>query len=304
MQEARWILPAVVLIFVFFAVSFEEVKGQEKPGIVVGSKGFTEQLILGNMVALLMENNGFKVDRKVGLGGTVICHEAIVRGDLNVYVEYTGAALTTILKREVIGDPEQTYQAVKKDYEEKFKLTWLKPLGFKEPFGIVIRKEDADRLKITKISDLKPYAKNFVIGISIEFPARNSVFRLLAKEYDLKFKDQKPMDFGLVYKAIAEKQVDVTMANSTDGQISAFNLVVLEDDPRFFGLRFVPTYYAAPVVRMDLLEKAPQVADILNPLGGKISEGTMTSLNYTVDGKKQVAEDVAQEFLKNRNFIK
>ncbi len=299
MEKARWILVVTVMLLVFFSTSFKGAMGQEKPVIIVGSKGFTEQLILGNMIASLMENNGFKVDRKVGLGGTVICHEAIVRGDLNVYVEYTGTALMAILKRQLVRDPEQSYQIVKKDYEEKFKLTWLKPLGFNNTFVIVMRKEDADRLKITKISDLKPYAKDFVIGGSIEFFARTDAFLGLVKEYDLKFKDQKPMDFGLVYKAIAEKQVDVTMATSTDGRIPAFNLVVLEDDLRFF-----PPYYAAPVVRMDVLAKAPQVADILNRLGGKISESTMASLNYAVDGKKQVAEDVAQEFLKNRNLIK
>ncbi len=299
MQKARWILVVTIVLLVFLSTPFKGARGQEKPVIIVGSKGFTEQLILGNMIASLMENNGFKVDRKVGLGGTVICHEAIVRGDLNVYVEYTGTALMAILKRQLIRDPEQAYQIVKKDYEEKFKLTWLKPLGFNNTFVIVMRKEDAGRLKITKISDLKPYAKDFVIGGSIEFFARTDAFLGLVKEYDLKFKDQKPMDFGLVYKAIAEKQVDVTMATSTDGRIPAFNLVVLEDDLKFF-----PPYYAAPVVRMDLLEKAPQVADILNRLGGKISEGTMASLNYAVDGKKQIAEDVAQEFLKNRNFMK
>jgi len=297
MKKKSWILLLVTLCVVFFTVSFQEVRGQEK--IVVGSKGFTEQLVLGNMVALIMESQGFKVDRKIGLGGTVICHEAIVRGDINIYVEYTGTGLTAILKRPVVKDPEEVYQIVKKDYEEKFKLTWLKPWGFNNTYCIVMRKDDVDRLRVKKVSDLKPLAKDLVFGSTIEFLARPDGIPGLTKHYDLKFKDQKGMDPGLVYKAISEKQVDVISGFATDGRIPAFNLAVLEDDLRFF-----PPYYAAPVVRDDLLAKAPQVGDILNRLAGKISDETMAALNYAVDGKKQPAEEVARDFLKSQNLIK
>ncbi len=299
MRQKKWVLAAAILVVVFFTVSFQEARGQEKPLIVVGSKGFTEQLVVGNMVALLMENGGFKVDRKIGLGGTVICHEAIVRGDINVYVEYTGTGLTAILKRPVEKDPEQVYQIVKKDYEEKFKLTWLKPWGFNNTYCIVMRKDDADRLKVKKTSDLKPIAKDLIFGATIEFLARPDGVPGLTKFYDLKFKDQKGMDPGLVYKAIAEKQVDVISGFATDGRIPAFNLVVLEDDLKFF-----PPYYAAPVVRIDLLAKAPQTADILNKLAGQISDIAMATLNYTVDGKKEPAENVARDYLKNQGLIK
>ncbi len=236
--------------------------GQEK--VVVGSKGFTEQVILGNMVSLLLESNGFKVDRKIGLGGTVICHEALVRGDISVYVEYTGTGLTAILKKAVLKDPEEVYQVVKKDYEDKFKLTWLKPWGFNNTYCIVMRKADADRLKVKKISDLKSLAGNLVFGGTIEFLARPDGVPGLVKHYELKFKDQKGMDPGLVYKAIAENQVDVISGFATDGRIPAFNLVVLEDDMKFF-----PPYFAAPVVRTDLLTKAPKMAEVLNRLAGK-----------------------------------
>ncbi len=299
MRKTKWFFAAVILLAALFAASYEEAIGQEKPVIVVGSKGFTEQLILGNMIALLMENNGFKVDRKIGLGGTVICHEAIVRGDINVYVEYTGTGLTAILKKPVVKDPEEVYQIVKKDYEEKFKLTWLKPWGFNNTYCIVMRKDDAERLKVKKVSDLKPLAKDLIFGATIEFLARPDGVPGLTKAYDLKFKDQKGMDAGLVYKAIAEKQVDVISGFATDGRIPAFNLVVLEDDLKFF-----PPYYAAPVVRMDLLAKAPQVGSILNQLAGKISDTTMATLNYTVDGKKVEAEAVARDYLKNQGLIK
>jgi glycine betaine/choline ABC-type transport system substrate-binding protein len=299
MKGTRWFLAVVFLLATVFAASFDEARGQEKPFIVVGSKGFTEQLVLGNIIALMMENHGYKVDRKIGLGGTVICHEALVRGDINVYMEYTGTGLTAILKRPVVKDPEEVYQIVKKDYEEKFKLTWLKPWGFNNTYCIVMRKDDAERLKVKKISELKPVAKDLILGATIEFMARPDGVPGLTKLYDLKFKDQKGMDPGLVYKAIAEKQVGVISGFATDGRIPAFDLVVLEDDLRFF-----PPYYAAPVVRSDLLAKAPQVADLLNRLAGKISSIDMATMNYSVDGKKLEAETVARDYLKYNGLIK
>jgi glycine betaine/choline ABC-type transport system substrate-binding protein len=247
----------------------------------------------------MMENHGYKVDRKIGLGGTVICHEALVRGDINVYVEYTGTGLTAILKRPVVKDPEEVYQIVKKDYEEKFKLTWLKPWGFNNTYCIVMRKDDAERLKVKKISDLKPVAKDLILGATIEFTARPDGVPGLTKLYDLKFKDQKGMDPGLVYKAIAEKQVGVISGFATDGRIPAFDLVVLDDDLRFF-----PPYYAAPVVKSDLLAKAPQVADLLNRLAGKIGNIDMATMNYSVDGRKLEAETIARDYLKNNGLIK
>ena len=297
MKRRACFLVTALLMVVFMGVLPPAATAQEK--IVVGSKGFTEQVILGNMVSLLLESNGFKVDRKVGLGGTVICHEALVRGDISVYVEYTGTGLTTILKKAVLKDPEEVYQVVRKDYEDKFKLTWLKPWGFNNTYCIVMRKADAERLKVKKISDLKALAGGLVFGATIEFLARPDGVPGLTKHYDLKFKDQKGMDPGLVYKAIAENQVDVISGFATDGRIPAFNLVVLDDDLKFF-----PPYFAAPVVRMDLLAKAPKVAEVLNRLAGKISDDAMAALNYTVDGKKQDAEAVAKDFLKSQGLVK
>lgn len=297
MKVIKNFLCFVFLIGVSLAILIEGIGAQEK--IVVGSKGFTEQLILGNMVSLLLENSGFKVERKIGLGGTVICHEAIVRGDINIYVEYTGTGLTAILKRPVTKDPEEVYKIVKKDYEEKFKLTWLKPWGFNNTYCIVMRKDDAERLNVKKVSDLKSLAKDLIFGGTIEFIARPDGIPGLTKHYELKFKDQKGMDPGLVYKAISEKQVDVISGFATDGRIPAFNLVVLEDDLKFF-----PPYYAAPVVRMDLLSKNPRIADILNQLEGKINDTTMATLNFTVDGKKIDPETVAKDYLRAQGMIK
>jgi osmoprotectant transport system substrate-binding protein len=162
-----------------------------------------------------------------------------------------------------------------------------------------MRRDDAERLKVKKVSDLKPLAKDLIFGGTIEFTARPDGVPGLTKHYGLTFKDLKGMDPGLVYKAIAEKQVDVISGFATDGRIPAFNLVVLEDDLKFF-----PPYFAAPVVRMELLGKAPKVADILNQLAGKISDIDMATLNYSVDGKKLEAEAVAKDYLKNNGLIK
>jgi len=299
MTKAKWLWAVVIFGVVLFGPPSGRAGAQEKPVIAVGSKGFTEQLILGNMIALLAESNGFKVDRKIGLGGTVICHEAMVRGDINVYVEYTGTGLTVILKKSVLKDPEEVYQVVKKDYEEKFKLTWLKPWGFNNTYCVVMRRSDAARLNVKRISDLKPFAKDLIFGATIEFAARPDGVPGLTKHYGLNFKDLKGMDPGLVYKAIAEKQVDVISGFATDGRIPALNLVVLEDDLKFF-----PPYFAAPMVRMDLLSKAPRVGDILNKMAGRISDIDMATLNYAVDGKKIEAEIVARDYLKNNELIK
>jgi osmoprotectant transport system substrate-binding protein len=198
-----------------------------------------------------------------------------------------------------VKDPEEVYQVVKKEYEEKFKITWLKPWGFNNTYCVVMRKDDAERLKVKKVSDLKALAKDLIFGGTIEFLARPDGIPGLTKHYDIKFKDQKGMDPGLVYKAIAEKQVDVISGFATDGRIPAFNLVVLQDDLNFF-----PPYFAAPIVRMDLVSKASQVPDILNRIAGRINDAAMANLNYTVDGKKQDAEAVARDYLKGQGLIK
>jgi osmoprotectant transport system substrate-binding protein len=289
----------ILILFLSLVLILGALPAAAQDKITVGSKGFTEQVIVGNMLALLLENNGFKVDRKIGLGGTVICHEALVRGDIGVYVEYTGTALVTLLKKAVLYNPEEVYQVVKKDYQDKFKLEWLKPWGFNNTYCIVMRKADAERLKVKKVSDLKPLAGNMVLGATIEFVARPDGIPGLVKHYGLKFKDQKGMDPGLVYKAIAENQVDVISGFATDGRIPAFNLVVLEDDMKFF-----PPYFAAPVVRAEWLAKSPKIADALNQLAGKISDDTMAMLNSSVDVKKQDPEAVAKEFLKGQGLIK
>jgi glycine betaine/choline ABC-type transport system substrate-binding protein len=270
-----------------------------KPRVAVGSKAFTEQLIVGNMVALLLESKGYPVTRKLGLGSTALAHAALVKGDIDVYVEYTGTGLVTILKQQASPDPQATYDAVKRLYAEQFHLIWAKPWGFNNTYALMMRKADADRMKIAKISDLKARGRDLVLGATQEFLVRPDGIAGLNKVYGLSFKDMRGMDPGLMYQAVASKQVDVISGFSTDGRIPQLKLVVLQDDQKFF-----PPYYAAPVLRADLVQKSPIVLEVLNRLTGKISDSTMARLNLEVDGKRRAPEEVAAEFLRAQALIK
>jgi osmoprotectant transport system substrate-binding protein len=270
----------------------------EKPKIVVGSKNFTEQLVVGNIIASLMAENGYTVEKKLGLGGSALVHEALRSGDINVYVEYTGTGLTVMLKQPVITDPDKAYEAVQKGYQE-LKLAWLKPWGFNNTYALVMRNDRADQLGVKKISDLSAQAKTMVLGATQEFITRPDGMPGLAKAYGFEFKENKGMDPGLMYSAVSEKQVDVISGFATDGRIPALSLAVLADDKLYF-----PPYFAAPVVRQDLVDKSPQVAEILNKLAGKITDQTMAGLNAEVDVQKRTPEDVAKAFLKSQGLVK
>jgi osmoprotectant transport system substrate-binding protein len=270
-----------------------------KPTIRVGSKQFTEQLIIGNMYALLLEDAGYTVDRKLNLGGTAVVHQALVSGELDMYMEYTGSALAAILKLPLMADPQQVYDKVKEEYDKQFKLTWLKPMGFNDTYAIAMRKDRAAELGITKISDLKGKADQLTIAGSQEFLSRQDGLQGLEAAYGIKFKDSKGMDSGLVYQAVDAKQVDIASGNSTDGRLGAFDLLMLKDDLPFF-----PPYYLAPVVRQDVLAKDPGLEAVLNKLAGKLDESTIATLNLKVDQDKLEPADVARTFLKENGYIK
>ncbi len=214
-------------------------------------------------------------------------------------MEYTGTGLTTILKLPVETNPDKVYDTVKSQYKEKFNLVWLKPWGFNNTYALAMHKDAADQGGFKKISDLKAKANTMVFGSTQEFAGRPDGLPNLNKTYDLTFKDVKAMDPGLMYTALAEKQVDVISAFATDGRIPVLNFVVLADDKAYF-----PPYYAAPIVRQDLLDKAPEIADLLNKLAGKIDDSKMATLNAEVDVKKRAPEDVAKEFLKSLGLVK
>ena len=262
--------------------------------IVVGSKNFTEQVILGEMLAQQIESKtGLQVDRRLNLGGTLVCHEALAAGQIDTYVEYTGTGLTAILKEPAATDSANVYDKVKAAYQSRYGVEWTEPLGFNNTFAIIVRKDDAQKLNIRTISDSVSYTPGWTAGFGYKFLEREDGYPGLAKVYGLRFK--KPplvMDLGLTYKAAAGRQVDFIAGNSTDGLIDALGLVVLEDDKHYF-----PPYDAAPLLRSAVAEKHPEVREALRALGGKISAEEMRRMNYAVDGDHRDVKEVVREFL-------
>ena len=267
--------------------------------IVVGSKNFTEQAILGELVAQHLEaRTHLAVDRRFYLAGTYICHQAILAGRIDVYVEYTGTALGAILKQSPSKDPLQVYDQVKREYAQRFQLDVEEPLGFNNTFALVIRGADARRLNVRTISDAATFAPQWQAGFGYEFMERRDGYRGLVRAYGLRFKaPPRIMDLGLLYKSLFEKQVDIVAGNSTDGLIAARDLVMLEDDRRYF-----PPYQAVPIVREETLARHPEVAGALDPLAGTISDEEMRRMNYSVDGEHKDIQEVVRAFLHSKHL--
>lgn len=268
---------------------------QQTPAtIVIGSKNFTEQIILGELLAQQIESHTkIKVDRRLNLGGTFICHEAVKAGQIAGYVEYTGTALTAVLKKPPETDPTKVYQKVKEQYDRDFQLEVMTPLGFNNTYAIAIRKEDAEKYKIKTISEVAKYTPKWQAGFGYEFLERADGYPGLAKAYNLKFaKPPQQMELGLMYQALAEKKVDLIAGNSTESLIPAFNLVALEDDKNYF-----PPYQAVPVFNQTTLKKHPELGAAINQLGGLISNEKMQEMNYQVDQKHRPVEEVVKELL-------
>jgi osmoprotectant transport system substrate-binding protein len=261
--------------------------------LIVGSKNFTEQIVLGELLAQQIEaHTALRADRRFDLGGTLICHQALLAGQMDLYPEYTGTALTVILKEPPASDPAAVYQTVRDAYKSRFGLEVGPPLGFNNTFAIVVRGDDAARLHLRAISDLIPNAPNWRAGVGYEFMERPDGYPGLVKAYGLSFGSQpRIMDLGLLYRALQEKQVDVVAGNSTDGLIAALGLVVLEDDRHYF-----PPYQAVSVVRGVALEQHAGLREVLDALGGRISEDDMRRMNYALDGEHQDVTSMVRDF--------
>lgn len=267
--------------------------------IRIATKNFTEQLILGEMMAQLIEaKTDFKVQRRFNLGGSMICHGALVNGEIDLYAEYTGTGLTAILKHPVIADPEQALRYVTKAYHDRFNLQWLKPFGFNNTYAITVRKADAEKYGWNTISDLQGSAKGLRAGFTAEFAERPDGYPGLRQAYSLQFREVMDFDPSLMYEAVARKEVDVICAFATDGRIASYHLKPLKDDRQFF-----PPYYAAPLIRDDILKKNPKIGDVLELLGGIIDDVTMQQLNFEVDAKQRKIEEVVTEFLKTKEIL-
>jgi glycine betaine/choline ABC-type transport system substrate-binding protein len=267
--------------------------------IVVGSKNFTEQLILGEIIAQQIENKThLPVERRFYLAGTYICHQAILGGRIDIYPEYTGTALTAVLKEKPDASREEVYNQVKAEYEKRFNLAVGPSFGFNDTFAIEIRGDDARHLNLKTISQAAPFTPNWRAGFGYEFMERPDGYKGLAASYNLHFADNpRIMDLGLLTRALKDKQVDLIAGNTTDGLIPALDLYVLEDDKHYF-----PPYEAVPIIRQQTLARHPEIKLALDELTGKISDADMRQLNYAVDGQHQDVKQVVREFLRKKRL--
>jgi osmoprotectant transport system substrate-binding protein len=290
------VLPFTLLLVSFFSLSCSRSHRNE---IVIGSKNFTESLILAEILAQQIESHTrLKVERRFYLQGTFICQQAILAGRIDMYPEYTGTAMTAILKEKPISDEQVGYQQLKSEYERRFGLTLGPPFGFNDTFAIEIRGEDARSLHISTISQAAPYAPHWRAGFGYEFMERPDGYHGLVDAYGLHFLDSpRVMDLGLLARALHDHQIDLAAGNVTDGLIPVLDLFVLEDDRHYF-----PRYDAVPVVRMQTLREHAEIEPLLAELGGKISDRDMRQLNYAVDGQHVDVKRVIHEFLASKGL--
>lgn len=274
--------------------------GRRTDRIVIGSKNFTEQLVLGEVFAQVIEARAHvPVERRFYLAGTFICQQAILAGRIDLYPEYTGTALTAVLKEPPGRDKQEVYHRVKQGYESKFDLTLGPPLGFDDTFAMVIRGEDARRLNLHTLSQAAAYTPKWRAGFGYEFMERPDGYKGLVATYGLKFAEApRVMDLGLITRALKDHQVDLIAGNNTDGLIPALDLYVLEDDRHYF-----PPYEGVAVVRQAILKSHPEVGVALSALAGAISDDDLRRMNYAVDGEHKDAAVVVRDFLRGRKLI-
>lgn len=274
--------------------------GSKSVTIRVGSKDFTEQFIIGEMYAQVLENAGFKVERKLNLGGTPVAQAAMESGDIDLYPEYTGTGLLTVLKLPVNSDQKAVYQSVYDGYLQHYNMVWLDPSPMNNTQALAMTRARAQELGIVTISDMAAKAGELIMAGAPEFQEREDGLPGIKKVYgDFNLKEYKSVDSGLRYQALVEGQADVVVAYGTDGEIAAYDLVLLQDDKAMF-----PPYQVAPVVRKAVLDENPVIADVLNALSAKLTDAVMQGLNYEVSGNQREPAEVAKEFLLQEGLIK
>jgi osmoprotectant transport system substrate-binding protein len=260
---------------------------------IIGAKNFTEQVVLGELLAQQIEAlTGMKVERRFYLAGSYICNQALIAGRIDSYVEYTGTALTAILKQPVNKNPQQVLETVRGLYQQRYQVVVAEPLGFENTFAMVIRGQDAQRFHVSTLTQAAQYTPRWKLGVGYEFEQRPDGLPGLQKEYGLKF-DGSPrlMDLGLLYRALNGSQVDMIAGNSTDGPIKAFHLTVLQDDKHYF-----PPYQAVPLVRQEALERWPKLRVVFARLAGKVTAEDVQTMNEAVDGQHRDPAQVVREF--------
>lgn len=295
----RLLLIGVALLSLTLAGCGAGGTGGDRPTVVVASKDFIEQFILGEMYALVLEEAGFNVERRLNLGGTPVAQAALLEGEIDVYPEYTGTGLLTVLGLEVMSDPDAVYNTVKEEYEEQFNLTWLEPAPMNNTQALAMTQERSEELGITTFSDMVAQADQLVLVGPPEFGEREDGIPGLRQVYgDFEFQEFRAIDTGLRYQALTSGEADVVVAFGTDGELAAFNLVTLEDDRGLY-----PPYQVAPVIRQSVLEANPEIADALNELAPLLTNETMQRLNNEVSGEGREPDEVAREFLLQQGLI-
>lgn len=272
---------------------------QEKK-VVIASKPMAESYIIAEMMGQLIEaNSDIKVEYKNGIGGgTSNIQPAMESGEIDMYPEYTGTGWLFVLKNDLITDPTQLYEGVKKEYQEKYNFKWLDLYGFNDTYALAMDRTKADAMGINTFSDLAAQSSNLTLGAEYDFYEREDGYPGLVTTYGFNFKETKELDIGLKYKAIGEGQVDVINNFSTDGLLAEYDLKVLKDDKNFF-----PAYQAATVIRQETLDKFPELEGILNKLAGQISDKEMQQMNYYVEKENRDPGEVATEFLKAKGLL-
>ncbi|MFQ4144700.1 glycine betaine ABC transporter substrate-binding protein [Chlorogloeopsis sp. ULAP02] len=295
-----FILFLLTFTFIFAIASCQTSNNSGGSGdIVVASKGFTEQDILSELLAQQIESNtNLKVGRR-RFTSALVTHQALVAGKIDAYVEYTGTAFVGILKQQGVKDPKVVYEQLKQAYAQKFNLEVMAPLGFENTFAMIIRGDDARRYQLQTLSDAAQYTPQWRGGFGYEFMEREDGFPGLAKTYDLRFaQSPRLMDLGLIYRALLQKQVDMINGNSTDGQISRLDLVILKDNKQYF-----PPYQAVPIVRQQTLQKYPELRKAISQLDERITAQEMQRLNYLVEGELRDIKEVVLEFRKSKGLV-
>lgn len=290
------ILPLVALLTALTVVSCA---GGGSDAIKVGSKDFTEQFILGEMYALVLEEAGLPVERKLNLGGTPVAQAGLESGEIDLYPEYTGTGLLTVLKLPVSSDQQEVYDTVSAAYQEQFDLVWLEPAPMNNAQALAMTQSGAETFGIRTISDMAEKASQLVMIGPPEFAEREDGLPGLKAAYgNFELKEYKAVDAGLRYKGLVDGEADVVVAFGTDGEISAYDLLVLEDDQTLF-----PPYQVAPVVRQEAIEAHPELVEALNALAPVLTDETMRRLNYEVSGNQREPAEVAREFLVEEGLI-
>ncbi|WP_251861704.1 glycine betaine ABC transporter substrate-binding protein [Clostridium sp. Marseille-Q2269] len=299
-KKRNTIIASIVGVCILISLIAPKIIGMTQKKIVIGSKNFTEQLILGNMLEqLIKDKTNIDVETKLNLGGTQVSFNALKSGGIDMYVEYTGTAYGNILKiKEPNRNKQHVYNRVKKDFKDKFGIEVLNPIGFNNTYAMATTKDIANKYNLKTTSDLSRESANIIAGPTIEFNNRQDGIIGLNKAYNMNFKSIKPIDGGLRYKALVNNETQVIDAFKTDGMVKQFNLVILKDDKHFF-----PDYFAVPIIKETTLKKYPELREVLSKLDGKITDEKMRNLNYEVDVNKKDPKQVATEFLKKEGLI-